>query len=194
MSAKVPIMKSVAVVVNGQLVIYGSGGRDDITRVDANAYGNVNLADLSRHHDAGFTTRPGEREKKYASLQTAADLFNAASTYSSLNPKADKLLVIEAGNASGSTLPPHKAHDLGRALDIRYQSSKGRKLQGDYVANQAGVYNTSTLILIARMHGFDQNYTSRPADFGGEFRKNHHHHYHMGKSRPQAMQERNRPR
>lgn len=173
---------SISTVQGNNLVVYGSNDAKDITTIQANDKGYVDLNQVAEQHDADFTVKDGAQS--FLNLKTASDFFNVAEQYKDQNPGGDKLLVTDAGKADGSMFPPHKAHDLGRSVDVRYQDESGKNLQGNSAAGNAGLARTRNLVDAAKQNGFNQNYSSRPKDFGTKYAHGHQDHLHLGKIRP----------
>ena len=173
---------SISQVQGNNLVIYGSNDAKDITTIQANDNGYVDLNQVAGQHDADFTVKDGAQS--FLNLKTASDFFNATEQYKDQNPGGDKLLVTDAGKADGSIFPPHKTHDLGRSVDVRYQDESGKNLQGKSAADNAGLGRTQNLVDAAKANGFNQNYSSRPKDFGTKYAPGHQDHLHLGKTRP----------
>ncbi len=174
--------ESVSAVQGNNLVIYGSKNVKDITIIGANDEGYIDLNELAKHHDAAFTVKEGAAS--FLNLRTASDFYNTAAQYKQENPGSDKLVVTAAGKPDGASYPPHKTHDLGRSVDLRYQDEKGRNLQGNTAADRADVGRTRSLVDAAKAHGFHQNYSARPKEFGTRYAPGHQNHLHLGKIRP----------
>jgi RHS repeat-associated protein len=174
--------ESVSAVQGNNLVVYGSTNAKDVTTIAANENGYVDLSQVAQQHDAGFALKPGV--ESFLTLQNASDFFNIVEQYKQENPGGDKLLVLDAGKPDGAGSPPHKTHDLGRSVDLRYQDANGKNLQGNTAAANAGLDRTRNLVDAAKAHGFNQNYSSRPKDFGTKYAPGHQNHLHLGKIRP----------
>jgi hypothetical protein len=173
---------SISAVQGNNLVIYGSNNAQDVTAIQANDKGYVDLNQVAGQHDADFTVKDGAAS--FLNLKTASDFFNTTEQYKDENPGNDKLLVTDAGKADGAAFPPHKTHDLGRSVDVRYQDANGSNLQGNSAAGNADVGGTSNLVDTAKQNGFNQNYSARPKDFGTQYAPGHQNHLHLGKTRP----------
>lgn len=89
-------------------------------------------------------------------------------------------MVIEGGLANGAVLSPHKTHDHGRSVDLRYKDEHGVNLQGEKVAFGADKARMRTLVDAAEANGFSQIYSGRPKDFGTAYAKGHGSHLHLG--------------
>jgi RHS repeat-associated protein len=139
--------ESVSAVQGNNLVIYGSTNAEDVTTIEADK-GYIDLNEVAQHHDAFFTVKEGA--ESFLDLQTASDFYNTAAQYKQENPGSDKLVVTDAGKPDGAPFPPHKTHDLGRSVDLRYQDEKGRNLQGNTAADRADVDRTRSLIDAAK--------------------------------------------
>jgi len=51
-------------------------------------------------------------------------------------------------------------------------------------AGRADVDRTRSLVDAAKAHGFNQNYSARPKEFGTRYAPGHQNHLHLGKIRP----------
>lgn len=176
---------SISAVQGNNLVIYGSNNAQDVTTIQANDKGYVDLNQVTGQHDADFTVKDGAAS--FLNLKTASDFFNTTEKYKDENSGNDKLLVTEAGNPDGSQVTSpvlHKTHDLGRSVDVLYQDANGSNLHGNSAAANADVGGTSNLVDAAKQNGFNQNYSARPKDFGTQYATGHKNHLHLGKTRP----------
>ena len=173
---------SISAVAGNNLVIYGSANAWDVTTIQGNDKGYVDLSQVQEQHDADFTVKAGA--ESFLSLKNASDFFNATEQYKDQNPGGDKLVVTDAGKPNGSGFPPHKTHDLGRSVDVRYQDENGKNLQGPHAADNADLGRTRNLVNAAKANGFDQNYSARPKAFGTKYAPGHNSHLHLGKIRP----------
>lgn len=174
--------ESVSVVQNNTLYIYGSWGRTDVTLITANDQGYIDLSQVAQQHDANFVIKAGA--SPFVSLETANGFFNTTAEYHEQHPDAQKFVITDAGKADGSPLPPHKTHDLGRSIDLRYQDPSGRNLRGGTAAERADVAHTRELVGMANSAGFNQNYSARPKQFGTTYAQGHADHLHLGKIKP----------
>jgi RHS repeat-associated protein len=161
------------------LVVYGSNDSGDIQTYFANGKGNVDLREVATEsHDADFEIKPGAQG--FLSLNNAAGFFNTAEQYHEEYPSDAKLFVTDAGNANGGPLAPHKTHDNGRAVDVRYLGPDGKPLQGHTAAADADADRTRTLVDLGWSNGFNQNYSDRPSTFGTQYAAGHDTHLHLG--------------
>ncbi len=171
---------AVANIESGKLVLYGSTSAKDVTRLNPNAAGLIDLRQLSKQHDAQFQTKAGQPHM-FLDMKLAAGFFNATLAYSQKYPGSQEFFVTEAGNAKGTPQPPHKTHDRGRAVDLRYQDGKGVNLTGPSAAANADVARTQFLVDTAAGAGFDQDYSARPKDFHTLYAPSHENHLHLGR-------------
>ncbi len=172
--------ETVAAVVGTDVQIYGSKNASDVTSYSANADGYVDLNAVSSHADAAFSVKSGS--PSFLSPQSAAGFFNTAADYASRFPGSAGLFVTQAGEADGARRGQSKTHNFGRSVDLRYQDAAGRNIQGRRAANAADINRMSYLVGRAVSYGFDQNYSSRPTEFGTRFALYHENHLHIGKS------------
>ncbi len=161
-------IKTAAVSNQSGITVYGTLGADDVTNYNVNSKGFVNLADVAGNSGANFAFQPGVTAT-FASPQTAAGLFNAAAEYGQEYADDSKLSLNDVGNASGTPLPPHQTHDLGRSIDMRY-------MDGDGISD-------------FKQNGFNQIYSDNDQDYGVQWAPGHGNHIHMGKNSATAQAE-----
>lgn len=171
---------SVATSVGASLVVYGARDAKDVTSYAANSHGYVNLNNVAQNSSSSFEVKPGSTS--YASPETTAAVFNVAEAYRAQFPGSDKLYLTQAGRPDGARRGPSKTHNLGRSIDLRYQDATGRNLQGQTAGAMADITRMNFLVRSATAHGFDQNYSSRPTEFGTGYALGHADHLHLGKS------------
>ena len=153
--------------------------------VSANNNGRVDLNNLASVSGANFEMKDGAANT-FMATQSAANLYNTAAAYGKAFPGSDKLVVTDAGTASGAPAKGHDTHN-GSAVDVRYQDANGRNIQSGFAsAGMADVGRMSRLVSIAKSNGFSYNLSSRPADFrtssaSQKVYNNHRDHLHMGK-------------
>lgn len=177
--------QAVAAVSGSNLTIYGSANSGDITAYAANDKGYIDLNDIADHPDAYFEVKDGANS--YLSLSHAANFFNTAEQYHEDYPNDSNLVVTDAGKANGAGFSPHKTHDLGRAVDLRYMDANGDPVRSDSnraASDKADVDRTSDLVDVAKQNGFNQDYSARPKDFGTSYAAGHDTHLHLGATRP----------
>jgi RHS repeat-associated protein len=169
---------TVAVADKSGVTIYGSSSAADITHFASNQAGLVDLRSLAGQHDAAFSVKEGA--EGFAKPDVAAGFFNAAGDYHLTYPTSSPLFVTDAGNASGTPLPPHVTHDNGRSIDLRYQDGDGHNLIGPTAATRADVARMFHLVDTARSNGLTQNYSARANAFGTLYAPGHETHLHLG--------------
>jgi RHS repeat-associated protein len=178
-------IKTAAVSNQSGITVYGTQGADDVTNYNANSKGFVNLADVAGNSGANFAFQPGVTAT-FASPQTAAGLFNAAAAYGQEYPDDSKLSLNDVGNASGTPLPPHQTHDLGRSIDMRYMDGDGNSVNNVMKADDDRMLD---LISDFKQNGFNQIYSDNDQDYGVQWAPGHGNHIHMGKNSATAQAE-----
>ncbi len=180
----------------GGLNVYGSKGADDITGYKSNKDGQIDVRELSTHHDAQFIVADHQNiPEEFLSVNAAGNLFNIAELYSQ-EFKDDDKLVFTAGNlANGKPCPGCHSGHRGNDIDIRYMGKDGKPLTGDNAYKNADVNRTKWLINAGKSFGFLYPYTGDDGRFGlpdrspkwrDDTEKVHRHHLHIGKTAPRV--------
>ncbi len=123
--------------VNRGLNVYGSKNADDVTEYSANKDGQIDVRELSQHHDAQFIVADHQKiPEEFLSVNAAGTLFNVAELYSQTF-KDDEKLVMTAGNmangrpcTNSNGTPCHGGHK-GDDIDLRYMGVDGKVLAGE---------------------------------------------------------------
>ena len=159
----------VANAESGNLVIYGSNNSQDITTVNANQSGVVDLSDVENQHDADFNVKDGaSNAERFTSPEAAAGLFNAARDYA-YQYEGDAQIVVTGASLSDGTGAPAHAVSHGSpnaAIDFRYMDANGQPIQSATAAQQADATRVQALFGSFAGYGFNQTVSGRPAEFG----------------------------
>jgi len=156
---------AVGAVVNNSLRLYGSNNAQDITNIQANANGMVDLNDINQQHDAAFDVN-SHTDYSYVSLQTGADFFNLVQDYQSNYPDAPNLYVTEAGAAGGSPVPNHLTHKDGKQIDLRYVDDDGNPIRDPEAYNMADADRMWDIFRMAHNAGLTQIYAGDDDEWG----------------------------
>ncbi len=164
------------------VVVYGPSSKDDKKTFypDPNGNGYVDISAIAATDGAYFTLKSGA--SSYLSPQSAVDLYNGAYDYHVDYPKDDKLVLTDAGNSTGTNFGPHQAHNLGRAVDLRYMDENGHALTGENSALLADDDRMRDMVRIFEENGFNENYSDNDQNLGIQWAPNHSSHIHFGKT------------
>jgi RHS repeat-associated protein len=166
---------------NGDNVdVYGPTNASDKQTFSPNSYGYINAAQIAATDGAYFTFKSGANT--YASPQTAVDLYNGAFDYHTDYPTDDKLVITDIGNATGTAVPGHQTHNLGRSVDLRYMDQNGHPIQGESAVLKADDVRMRDMVKIFQENGFNQNYSDDNISLGTQWAPNHLSHIHFGKT------------
>ncbi len=176
---------------SAHLYILGSRGAKDITTIQANANGVIDLNLVAAHHDANFLVAKDQNiPEEFLSNAGAAALFNVASLYKQFFPSDAKLEYTAGAEATGkgcyyaNGTACHKTHDGGNAIDVRYMDANGSPLRkSDLAYANADIMRTKALIGGFASAGFDVIYTGKQSRFNlgsvsSKIEKIHRNHLH----------------
>jgi len=163
------------------VVTYGPSGPNDKQSFAANKQGYVNVADIATTDGAYFQFQ-SDVAAVYASPQTAVDLYNGAFDYHQDYPGDAKLSLNDIGKSDGSMFPPHKTHNLGRAVDMAYMGPDGQPIhKGNLSVWLADDERMLDLVRIFTENGFNQNYSDNSAGYGVNYAPGDMNNIHFGK-------------
>ena len=126
---------------NVGITIYGSQHDDDITTYAANEYKVVNVAEITKHHDAQYVSiQTKGLEEDYLSAEVGAALFNVAHLYS-VKYQGSPKLVFKGGSTStgGFATKSRGGHTDGLHIDFGYVGEGGKQLYGLTSSAEANV-------------------------------------------------------
>jgi RHS repeat-associated protein len=177
--------ESVAAAIGYTLRIYGSDNSGDITNIQANENGMVDLNDINQQHDAAFDVN-SKTQYSYVDVRMAANFFNFVQDYQINYPNdAPNLYVTEAGSEDGSKVPGHYTHRDGLQIDLRYADDKGRNIWGPEAYNKADADRMWDTFRMAHNNGMTQIYAGDESEWG-DFAKRpappydpHESHFHL---------------
>jgi RHS repeat-associated protein len=147
------------------LILYGSNDKNDITRIDGNNFGMVDLNEVNQQHDAAFDVDT-RTQYSYVHLQMGADFFNFIQDYQSNYDDAPNLYVTEAGAENGTDVPGHLTHHGGKQIDLRYVDGNGNWIRDPEAYNQADADRMWDIFRMAHNAGITQIYAGNDSQWG----------------------------
>jgi len=184
---------------SNQIQIFGSRDASDITYYQANKNGQIDLNELSQHHDANFFVAKDQViPEEFLSTNAAAALFQGAYSYGRDHP-GDSKLEFTAGDqsngkgcvyANGKSC--HATHDGGNAIDLRYMDKNGNPIKDPNAYNLADPDRMKSLIAQFNSNGFNAVYTGNQSKFGlnqisSRTAGIHRNHVHFANNRPSTV-------
>ncbi|WP_263418394.1 carbohydrate-binding domain-containing protein [Terriglobus albidus] len=157
-------VNAVATSSGSTLTMYGSNGATDITKLDGNEHGMIDLQDISAQHDAIIDVKVGDYT--YVNAQTGANLFNFLQDYQSNYSDAPNLYITEAGAWDGSSVPGHQSHKDGMQIDLRYVDDAGKPVQGKTAYDSANSDRMWDLMRMSKAAGLTQIYAGDETKWG----------------------------
>ena len=191
--------QTIAARVGNSLRVYGSLSARDIANYAVNEHGLINVADLSDHADANFTSvqTPG-REENYLGIAQAAALFNVAARYGQEFTRDGPLVFTGGSTATGGTAVTRQgqSHQNGRNIDLRYMGVEGSGITGNTAAaNAEPLRNIFIMNQFARQNaGLGATITGDPARYGlgaipANLQQGHRNHMHFQNTYPYPPRE-----
>lgn len=191
---------------NGNLVILGSRGKEDITFFYANENGMIDMREVARHHNAQFVFEPASGYpcnrangcEPYLNARTGAALFNVGHLYYAQSVtilgRDEKLSMSSGSFADGTTdRASPRSHSRGNNIDLRYMGPDGRVIRGSRASADADIGRTKTILRLFREQnvGLDSMITGHPARFSlpnlsRNLKNVHRNHLHMQRTYPAA--------